>query len=139
MTGDEVDLVARLRRAGVARGDLVGLVVSADLGLGVAPAGGGWAVPGGALAGAAALGRADEELRPRWAVWSGETAARLDPCGVRVATCWDIGAGHRLLFGGFRADPGFAWARLRGLDTSSVPAAGPPDLFDLFGGVRGGG
>ncbi len=132
VTGDDEDLVARLRRAGVARGDLVGLVVSADLGLGLAPAGGGWAVPGGAGA-AAALGRADEELRPRWAVWSGETAARLVSCGVRLATCWDIGAGHRLLFGGWRADPGFAWARLRGLAAESVPAAGPPDLFGLFG------
>jgi DNA polymerase I len=130
VTGDDEDLVARLRRAGVARGDLVGLVVSADLRLGVAPAGGAWAVAGSA----AVLSRADEELRPRWAVWSGETASRLISCGVRLATCWDIGAGHRLLFGGFRADPGFAWARLRGLDTSSVPAAGPPDLFDLFGG-----
>ena len=87
----------------------------------------------GLLPGQRRLGRADEELRPRWAVWSGETAARLVSCGVRLATCWDIGAGHRLLFGGFRADPGFAWARLRGLDTSSVPAVGPPDLFDLFG------
>jgi DNA polymerase I len=129
VTGD--DLVARLRRAGVARGDLVGLVVSADLRLGVAPDGGGWAMPAGA---AAALARADEEVRPRWAVWSGETAARLVSCGVRLATCWDIGAGHRLLFGGFRADPGFAWARLRGLAVDLVPAVGPPDLFDLFGG-----
>ena len=132
MTGDDEDLVTRLRRAGVARGDLVGLVVSADLALGLAPAGGGWAVPGGAGAGPA-LARADEELRPRWAVWSGETATRLVSCGVRLATCWDIAAGHRLLFGGFRADPGFAWARLRGLAAESVPAAGPPDLFGLFG------
>jgi DNA polymerase-1 len=132
VTAADEDLVARLRRAGVARGDLVGLVVSADLGLGLAPAGGGWAVPAGAGA-LTELGRADEELRPRWAVWSGETAARLVSGGVRLATCWDIGAGHRLLFGGFRADPGFAWARLQGLDTSSVSAAGPRDLFDLFG------
>jgi DNA polymerase-1 len=133
VTGDDEDLVARLRRAGVARGDLVGLVVSADLALGLAPAGAGWAVPGGAGAGAAALAQADEELRPRWAVWSGETATRLVSCGVRLATCWDIAAGHRLLFGGFRADPGFAWARLRGLAAESVPAAGPPDLLGLFG------
>jgi DNA polymerase-1 len=133
VTGDDEDLVARLRRAGVARGDLVGLVVSADLALGLAPAGAGWAVPGGAGAGAAALAQADEELRPRWAVWSGETATRLVSCGVRLATCWDIAAGHRLLFGGFRADPGFAWARLRGLAAESVPAARPPDLPGLFG------
>jgi len=129
---DVTDLAARLRRAGVARGDLVGLVISADLGLGLAPAGGGFPVSGGAGA-LAALAEADEALRPRWAVWSGETAARLVSSGVRLATCWDIGAGHRLLFGGWRADPGFAWARLRGLSAESVPAAGPPELFGLFG------
>jgi DNA polymerase I len=126
------DLVARLRGAGVARGDLVGLVVSAKLGLGLAPVGGGFPVSGGAEA-VAALALADEALRPRWAVWSSETAARLVACGVRLATCWDIGAGHRLLFGGWRADPGFAWARLRGLAADAVPKPGAPELFGLFG------
>jgi DNA polymerase-1 len=134
--------VTWLRQAGVARGDLVGLVISPGRGpggvLGVAAAGGGRTFPAGddALAGdgvLAELGRADEALRPRWAVWSGQTAARLVGCGVRLATCWDITAGHRLLFGGWRADPGFAWARLHGLAAGTVPAAGPPDLFDLFG------
>jgi DNA polymerase-1 len=52
---------------------------------------------------------------------------------VRLATCWDITAAHRLLFGGWRADPGWAWARLRGLASDTVPAAGPPDLFGLSG------
>jgi DNA polymerase I len=126
------DLVARLRGAGVARGDLVGLVVSTELGLGLAPAGGGFPVSGGAEA-VAALALADAALRPRWAVWSGETAARLVSCGVRLATCWDIGAGHRLLFGGWRADPGFAWARLQGLAADAVPKPGAPELFGLFG------
>jgi DNA polymerase I len=129
--GEDDDLVARLRRAGVARGDLVGLVVSADLGLGLAAAGGGWPAGGGAGA-VAALGRADEVLRPRWAVWSGETAARLVACGVRLATCWDVAAAHRLLFGGWRADPGFAWALVRGLSADGVPTAAP-DTFGLFG------
>ena len=126
------DLVGRLRGAGVARGDLVGLVVSAKLGVALAPAGGGFAVPGGAEA-VAALAVADAELRPRWAVWSGESAARLVACGVRLATCWDVGAGHRLLFGGWRADPGFLWARLQGLAADAVPKPGAPELFDLFG------
>jgi DNA polymerase I len=132
VAGEGEELVARLRRAGVARGDLVGLVISADLRLGLAAPGGGWPVAPGAGA-VAAIGRADEALRPRWAVWSGETAARLVAGGVRLATCWDIAAAHRLLFGGWRADPGFAWARLRGLAADAVPAAGPPDLFGLFG------
>jgi len=132
VAGDDEDLVARLRRAGVARGDLVGLVVSAGLGLGLAPASGGWSAGAGAGA-VAALGRADEVLRPRWAVWSGETAARLVACGVRLATCWDVTAAHRLLFGGWRADPGFAWALVRGLPAEGVPTAAAPDMFGLFG------
>ena len=123
-----------LRHAGVARGDLVGLVVSPSVGFGLATADGAWPVaPGaGAAAGAeiaAEVGRADEALRPRWAVWSGQTAARLAADGVRLATCWDITAAHRLLFGGWRADPGWAWARLRGLATETMPGDGPLDLF----------
>jgi DNA polymerase-1 len=55
---------------------------------------------------------------------------------VRLSTCWDVAAVHRLLFGGWRADPGFAWAHLRGLPLDGVPApgqaaaAGMADLFD---------
>ena len=72
-------------------------------------------------------------------LWSGQTAARLAAAGMRLATCWDIAAAHRLLFGGWRADPGVAWARLRGLATDTMPAGGPLDLFgsDLFGGDEG--
>jgi DNA polymerase-1 len=130
--GPSTDLATSLRQAGVVRGDLVGLVISPDLGLGLAAAGGGWPVRPGADA-VTAIGRADEALRPRWVVWSGQTAARLVGCGVRLATCWDITAAHRLLFGGWQADPGWAWARLRGLASDTVPAAGPPDLFGLSG------
>jgi DNA polymerase-1 len=127
-----VDLVTSLRQAAVARGDLVGLVVSSAGGLGVATARGAWPVaPGAGLA--AEVGRADEALRPRWAVWSGQTAAYLVADGVRLATCWDITAAHRLLFGGWRADPGWAWARARGLDTEKMPAGGPLDLFGMTG------
>jgi DNA polymerase-1 len=126
--------VSSLRQVGVTRGELVGLVISPERGtepggvLGVATAGGGWPVGD-----VAEVARADEVLRPRWAVWSGQTAARLAGAGVRLATCWDVTAAHRLLFGGWRADPGFAWARLRGLAADAMPAAGPPDLFGLFG------
>jgi DNA polymerase-1 len=136
--GGSVDLVTSLRQAGAARGDLVGLVVSPALGLGVATAECAWPVATGtalAAAGVAAeVGRADEVLRPRWAVWSGQTAAHLMAAGgVRLATCWDIAAAHRLLFGGWRADPGWAWARVRGLDTQTLPAGGPLDLFEMSG------
>ena len=145
-----MDLVTSLRQAGVARGDLVGLVVSPGSGLGVATAeraglaasgagptasGTGPTASGAGLA--AEVGRADEVLRPRWAVWSGQTAAHLVAGGIRLATCWDITAAHRLLFGGWRADPGWAWARARGLATETMPAGGPLDLFGMTGADDG--
>jgi DNA polymerase-1 len=119
-----------LRQAGVNRGDPVGLVISPALGLGLATAGDAWSVAAGPGL-AHELGRADEVLRPRWVVWSGPTAARLVADGVRLATCWDITAAHRLLFGGWRADPALAWARLHGLATDMLPAGGPLDLFGM--------
>ena len=45
----------------------------------------------------------------------GETAVPLIRAGVRVATCWDISAVHRLLFGGWRSDPTRVWAQLYGV------------------------
>jgi DNA polymerase I len=127
-----VDLVTSLRQAGVARGDLVGLVVSPAAGLGVATAGRAWSAAPGTRP-IAEVGRADQEVRPRWAVWSSQTAAYLVADGVRLATCWDVTAAHRLLFGGWRADPGWAWARIRGLATETMPADGPLDLFGMTG------
>ena len=124
------DLLTSLRQAGVSRGDLVGLAVSPGLGIGMATADRAWHVAAGADL-AAAVGQADEALRPRWVMWSGQTAARLAADGTRLATCWDISAAHRLLFGGWRADPGLAWARLRGLATDMMPADGPLDLFGM--------
>ena len=49
--------------------------------------------------------------------------------GVRIATCWDIAAVHRLLFGGWRADPARVWAQLHHLALETVPTMAPPDLF----------
>jgi DNA polymerase-1 len=123
----DADLVAALRQAGVNRGDLVALAVSPASGFGLAAADRSWTVP----VDAAEVGRADEALRPRWVTWSGQAAARLATDGVRLATCWDLSAVHRLLFGGWRADPGLVWARLRGLDLVMLPGSGPLDLFGM--------
>jgi DNA polymerase-1 len=123
----EANLVTSLRRAGVSRGDLVALAVSPASGFGLAAGDSSWAL-GDAVAG---LAQADAELRPRWVLWSVQSAGRLAAAGVRLATCWDIAAAHRLLFGGWRADPGWVWASLRGLATDSVPADGPLDLFAM--------
>ncbi len=75
------------------------------------------------------VGLVEEALRPRWAWWSSETAVPLIGAGVRVATCWDIAAVHRLLFGGWRADPARVWAQLHHLALETVPTMAPPDLF----------
>jgi DNA polymerase I len=117
--------VAELRRAGVSRGGLLGLAVGD--GLGLAATAGRWALP----LDDGMIRQVEEELRPRWVVWSGSTAAALAARGVRLAMCWDIAAVHRLLFGGWQAGPGLVWASLRGL--GPVPAAGPPDLFGQAG------
>ncbi len=131
--------MAWLRRAGVARGDRVGLVVapgprssasvSAFGGASLAVA----ATPGQTWTGPSLreVGLADAGLRPRWVVWSASTAAACAAAGVRLATCWDIAAVHRMLFGGWRADPGLAWACLHERTLESAPVPAGPDLFDL--------
>jgi DNA polymerase-1 len=129
-----VDVVTRLRQAGVGRGDLVGLAVAPGVALGLATESGAWAERPGPdpAAGpdlAAAVARIDRELRPRWVVWSGETAATLTGHQTRLATCWDVAAVHRLLFGGWQAGPALAWARLHPRELATLPASGPPNLF----------
>ena len=131
----DAELVTRLRQAGVGRGDLVGLAVSPDGTVAVAAD----AVAVGWVGAAGELALTDDEVRPRWATWSQEDAQRLVAQGVRLATCWDVAAVHRLLSGGWRADPGFAWAHLRGLPLDGVPAPGPAaavGLADLFDAAR---
>ena len=75
----------------------------------------------------------EAELRPRWVWWSNDTAAALARTGVRVATCWDLVAVHRLLYGGWQVDPAMIWARLHGLDERSLPGTGQLDLLGNHG------
>jgi len=120
------DLVSWLVDAGVGRGDLVGLWIGGDGEVTVAGDGGEWC---GSVADVAVT---DEKVRPRWVVWSQETSRELVRRGVRVATCWDVAAVHRLLFGGWRAEPAYAWACLHGQAPEDVPAVtGEPDLFSV--------
>ena len=124
-----VDLGGWLRANRVSPGGLVGVVVEPDGSAAVAVA-----VPDGALATTPEqLLLADRELRPRWAVWSQDTARALVAAGVRLTTCWDVAAVQRLLSGGWRADPGYAWARLHGVPADQIPspASGQPDLFSF--------
>jgi DNA polymerase-1 len=116
-----------LTAAGATRGSLVGLAVD--------PAG----VAGLAFGelrislvgdrAATQLAQLDERLRPRWVCWSSGTAAALLQHDVRLATCWDVAAVHRLLRGGWRAEPARVWATLHGLDRGRMPVMGQLDLL----------
>ena len=122
-----VDLDEWLRENRVSPGGLVGIAVEPDGSVAVA-------VPGGALATTPErLLAADRAMRPRWAVWSQDTAQALVAAGVRLTTCWDVAAVHRLMSGGWRADPAYAWARLHGVPADQIPApsSGQPDLFSF--------
>jgi DNA polymerase-1 len=106
-----------------ARGELVGLAVGPG-GVGLATAERSW------VATVDEVARLEAEVRPRWVLWSGETAVALVRAGVRVATAWDVASVHRLLFGGWRAEPARAWAALHDLPTDELPSA-TVDLFTV--------
>ena len=120
-----MDVIDGLRRSGVQRGAPVALTIS--------PWGAAIAAPGFTRTGLdpapAVIAAIDRALRPRWVLWSSETAAPLVTAGVRITTSWDVAAVHRVLFGGWRGDPGRVWARLHDLELDGLPVVGPLDLF----------
>jgi len=125
------DVVERLRAAGVERGGLVAIALRDGCGVGFAV---GDALIGVDCADPVAIVRQVEEaLQPRWIVWSNDTAAVLVDGGLRLVRCWDIAAVHRLLFGGWRADPARVVAVLSDLPTSGIPAMGQLNLLDASG------
>ena len=91
-------------------------------------------------AAAAAVSALEQEHAPRWVVWSCEEALapllEVTP-GLRPTRVWDIAEAHRLLHGGWAAEPGRAWAAAHGLAPDTVPAAPTGDLFDLVGADDG--
>jgi DNA polymerase-1 len=131
----EDDLLDELRAEGVARGDAVALVVAP--GVGWACATRDWSTAGAGDA-AGVVDRVEADLRPRWIVWSNATARVLVDAGVRVATAWDLAAVHRILCGGWRAEPDRVWAALHDLDVDTLPADRPPDLFSGIDGAGDG-
>ena len=122
------DAVEWLRRVGVGRGVRVGVAIARGVGLGIAgPDGSELAVDVDDPA--AVVARIETVLRPRWVWWSIETATMLVDAGLRIGACWDIAVVHRLLAGGWRADPALVWATLRELPLESIPVSRPLDLF----------
>ncbi len=112
------------------RGSPVAIAVSGRPGDAIAAA---WRGDDGATTGCsltpADLDAADSADGPRWVWWDGATPRALVTVGQRVRRCWDLAAVHRILVGGWRADPGRVWAEAHGLDPETVPADEPPTLF----------
>lgn len=78
----------------------------------------------------AEIAELEAERRPRWVWWSAASAAtELVRAGVRLATCWDIAAVHRLQHGGWQADPAVVWSALHDLPAGTIPALGQLDLL----------
>ena len=121
--------VEQLRGAGVGAGDLVAVALAPGVGVGMATSGARLAVPAEVDDPAAVVAAVEREIRPRWVVWTPDTTATLVAAGVRPATCWDVAAVARLLFGGWRAEPALVWARLHDLPDDTVPTLAPLDLF----------
>lgn len=79
------------------------------------------------------LSSIETALAPRWVCWSPADLVRLTQLGIRVARCWELSAVHRLLFGGWRADPAVLWAALHDLSDSTLPSSGQLDLLGASG------
>ena len=82
---------------------------------------------------AALVARAEAGRGPRWVWWDQDTPAALTAGGVRVARAWDVAAVHRLLFGGWSADPARVWAGSHDRPPASIPALGQLGLLDDHG------
>jgi DNA polymerase I len=130
----EPDLLASLAASGFAPRDLLAIAIAPGVGVGLAAGERTWSSAGSAAGPPwELLARVESQLRPRWLWWSGATASALVTGGVRVAACWDVAAAHRLLFGGWAADPATVWATLHELPARSVPGLGQLDLLRPVG------
>src|SRR6478672_7943627 len=82
----------------------------------------------------AEVARHEAESHPRWVWWSASRDARaLVRQGIRAQRCWDVAEAHRLLAGGWTADPAHVWASLHGLPLETLPRSSGGDLFDHTG------
>jgi DNA polymerase-1 len=128
--GRVADPVDAQRPAGLRRGELIALAVAGGRATlahraGPVAAEAVWTVDADELV------AIEAELRPRWVWWSKHTPAALLP--LRLATCWDLAAVHRLLFGGWTADPDRIWAALHDRPEAAIPALGQLDLLGAAG------
>ncbi|WP_377641889.1 DNA polymerase [Oryzobacter terrae] len=76
--------------------------------------------------------RVEDARSPRWVWWSAADAAtEVVAAGIAAARAWDVAEAHRLLHGGWAAEPGVAWALAHGLSAGDVAAPPTGDLFEL--------
>ncbi len=129
------DAAARLLATGVGSGGLVALVLRPGAGAALVAEGGAVHAPAGSVGDTVTA--VEDALRPRWVWWSNEVAAVLLDDGLRMARCWDLAAVHRLLVGGWRADPALIWAGLHDLDAATMPGMGQLDLLGGSGDEGG--
>jgi len=123
--------LARLGASGGPVGVLVGVAVCADGEVALA------GPEGSVITSAHGVAELDLSLRPRWVLWSADDSATLIAAGVRLARAWELDAVHRILHGGWRADPVRIWCTARGLDRRTAPTAGQLDLGAVDAGGRG--
>jgi DNA polymerase I len=115
-------------------GRLVALTVVPGVGLALAAGDQHWSVP--TPDPAAVVGRIAEAYQPRWVWWSAHaTAPALVAGRLRLRTCWDLAATHRVLYGGHRDDPAAVWAAVHDLPEPPPPTRrgrdDEPTLLDL--------
>jgi DNA polymerase I len=144
------DVVSSLRSAGLERGVFLSVAFTSDSialasdtrtwvvaqarsVIGSAPASERDENPNPGFGSIAVIALIEEAFRPRWVWWSSHEWEAVLLAGLRVATCWDLAAVHRLLFGGWRAEPARIWAALQGIPISSIPAMGQMGLLDAAG------
>jgi DNA polymerase I len=122
------DLIDGLHNHGVVRGTILGLIVS-PLGIAIAsPTGETWTLQTENPSTAAAA--IESVIRPRWLWWTANDVAVLTDADVNLATCWDVAAVTRLIFGGWRWNVPQVWAALRGLPVDTIPTMGQLGLLE---------
>jgi DNA polymerase I len=124
------DLVEALRAAGVERASFVSVALAWQS-VAFASEKGSWVISG--VDPIETVAAVEVALRPRWVWWTSETCQPVLRSGQRVAMCWDLAAVHRLLFGGWKAEPARVWAVLHAIPVGTIPAMGQMGLLDVVG------
>ncbi|MEO7268451.1 MAG: DNA polymerase, partial [Knoellia sp.] len=111
--------------------DLVAVVVHRGR---AALVGGDLRVVGSVAEVASAMVASESTSRPRWVWWSAAYAGELvAAAGSPLARVWDLAEAHRIVHGGWKAEPGRVWAGAHGIPVATMPTPSGGDLFDFTG------